>query len=296
MVLPYVYEALAEMQRDDGQLGDAENSYQQAEHLLEAFNFAKGDQGSEGEVLCGHARCLLAAGRIEEAEALYRRALKSSPHRHRVLESWAWFLATRPDVEHRNPARALEVLEKPTPDVFNPVNEVIRGVALYGTGDWKSAKEGYLGREAQILNGRLVPGGAIHIREGRKHGADFFLAMALWQLGEKDKARERYGMGLAWMDKYRPRDAELLRFRAEATGVLGASAQIELAKRCDEKRQFVAASDHFTAAFTAEPKLAEDMFQERYRAAGAAAQAAGGQGEDAAPVDAPACDNRHWTG
>ena len=48
----------------------------------------------------------------------------------------------------------------------------------------------------------------------------FFLAMAHWQVGEKDKARQWYAKAVAWMDKNKPTDAELTRFRAEAKALL----------------------------------------------------------------------------
>jgi hypothetical protein len=49
----------------------------------------------------------------------------------------------------------------------------------------------------------------------------FFLAMAHWQLGEKDEARKYYDKAVAWMDKNKPDDEELRRFRAEAAALLG---------------------------------------------------------------------------
>ena len=49
----------------------------------------------------------------------------------------------------------------------------------------------------------------------------FFLAMAHWQLGAKDKAHEWYDPAVRWMDKNQPTDEELRRFRAEAAELLG---------------------------------------------------------------------------
>lgn len=45
--------------------------------------------------------------------------------------------------------------------------------------------------------------------------------MAHWQLGEKDKAREWYDKAVQWMDKNKPQDEELKRFRSEAEELLG---------------------------------------------------------------------------
>jgi hypothetical protein len=49
----------------------------------------------------------------------------------------------------------------------------------------------------------------------------FFLAMGHWQLGDRDKAAKYYAQAVDWMDKNKPEDADLHRFRAEAANVLG---------------------------------------------------------------------------
>jgi hypothetical protein len=43
-----------------------------------------------------------------------------------------------------------------------------------------------------------------------------FLAMAHWQLGNKEQARERYAEGAAWIASHRMNSEEQNRFRAEA--------------------------------------------------------------------------------
>ena len=48
----------------------------------------------------------------------------------------------------------------------------------------------------------------------------FFLAMAYWQLSEKQKARPWYEKAVEWMDKHDPKNEELRRFRAEAEELL----------------------------------------------------------------------------
>ena len=49
----------------------------------------------------------------------------------------------------------------------------------------------------------------------------FLLAMAHWQLVQKDEARKWYEQAIAWMDKNQPANKELGRFRAEAAELLG---------------------------------------------------------------------------
>ena len=48
----------------------------------------------------------------------------------------------------------------------------------------------------------------------------FFLAMAHWQLGDKQAARKWYDQAVAWMDKNQPDNVELRRFRSEAEELL----------------------------------------------------------------------------
>jgi tetratricopeptide (TPR) repeat protein len=69
-----------------------------------------------------------------------------------------------------------------------------------------------------------------------------------------------------------------------------AAEQLALAVLCREyKKQYAAAAEFYAAAFTAAPNLAADLSQpHRYKAAGAAALAAAGQGKDAGQLDAPA--------
>ncbi len=49
----------------------------------------------------------------------------------------------------------------------------------------------------------------------------FFLAMAHWQRGDQEKARRWYEKAAEWMDKNKPENEELTRFRAEAAELLG---------------------------------------------------------------------------
>ena len=56
----------------------------------------------------------------------------------------------------------------------------------------------------------------MELRMGGDSADWFFLAMAHWQLGEKDKARQWYDRAVEWMDKNEPMNEELRRFRNEA--------------------------------------------------------------------------------
>jgi Flp pilus assembly protein TadD len=81
------------------------------------------------------------------------------------------------------------------------------GTAQYRNGEWKAAVEALMK--------------SVQLRKGGDSFDFFFLALAQWQLGEKDKARAWYDRAVAWMDKNNPHDEELKRFRVEATALLG---------------------------------------------------------------------------
>ena len=56
----------------------------------------------------------------------------------------------------------------------------------------------------------------------QNHPATLFsLAMAHWQLGDKDEAREWFAKAVQWMEQGKQDDAELKRLRAEAAELLG---------------------------------------------------------------------------
>jgi serine/threonine-protein kinase len=82
-------------------------------------------------------------------------------------------------------------------------------------------------------------------------------------------------------------DAKLQKVLKEEAKPDGADESIELARLCQNyKKLYAAAARFYSEAFTAEPKLADNMkTQDRYNAACAAALAGCGQGEDAAKLD-----------
>jgi hypothetical protein len=58
------------------------------------------------------------------------------------------------------------------------------------------------------------------LREGGDSFDWFFLAMAHWRLGDRNQARMWLNRAVEWMDRDRPHDDELRRFRAEAETLL----------------------------------------------------------------------------
>jgi tetratricopeptide (TPR) repeat protein len=81
------------------------------------------------------------------------------------------------------------------------------GVAHYRAGNWKAALD--------------VLGQNLDLRDGGDSYDWFFLAMASWNLGERERARRWYAAARLRMDRQGPGDEELRRFRAEAAALLG---------------------------------------------------------------------------
>jgi tetratricopeptide (TPR) repeat protein len=147
-------------------------------------------------------------GQETEAEPYYLKYLEASRHQPTAYNHAAWALATRPDFKSLNPARAIAFAKKAVelaPKQGAYWNTL--GVAHYRGGDWKAAVE--------------TLQKSMELRQGGDSFDWFFLAMAHWQLGEKDKAREWYDRAVQWMDKNQPSNEELHRFRTEAAELLG---------------------------------------------------------------------------
>src|SRR5262249_47346195 len=123
----------------------------------------------------------------------------------------AWLLTTCPEPKFRNPQRALAAARKAVELAPQqaPTWQGL-GMAHYRLGGWKARVEGP--EESRALQQNPKAG---HPAQG------FFLAMARWQLGQKDEARKWFDRAVRWMDQQDPRDEELRRFRAEAVELLG---------------------------------------------------------------------------
>jgi Flp pilus assembly protein TadD len=85
------------------------------------------------------------------------------------------------------------------------------GVAYYYAGEWAAAIEALEKSEALAPDRQFAHNG-------------FPLAMAHWRLGDQEQARTWYCQAVAWMEKERPMDETLVRFRAETEELLGIKA------------------------------------------------------------------------
>ncbi len=145
----------------------------------------------------------------DKAIGAYAQAIELDPKNPTTQNNLSWLLATCPDAKFRDPGRAVALAKeavKLAPKEGNHWNTL--GVAHYRAGDWKAAVAG-LEKSNELLGGKELSFNA------------FLLAMAHWQMGNKDEARQWHAQAVRWMEKNKPQDEELRRFRTEAAELLG---------------------------------------------------------------------------
>jgi serine/threonine protein kinase len=120
----------------------------------------------------------------------------------------ARFLASAPDPRFRDLPRAVAIATRTAernPDARGSWSAL--GMAHYRAGEY---------RAAIAACERLLQRPDSFAGE-----AELFLAMARWQLGERDAAREHYARGAAWSDRHVLPIAQVVRLRREAAALLG---------------------------------------------------------------------------
>ena len=143
----------------------------------------------------------------EGALADWTKVTELKPESARAHERLACLLATCPDVEWRDPRRAVESAKKAVELAPRQgVSWQTLAWAEYRAGNWKAAVTAM--EKVQAL------GSAGDSFES------FLLALAHWQLGDKEQSRKWYDRAVEWMEKNQPRNEELRRFRAEALQLL----------------------------------------------------------------------------
>jgi WD40 repeat protein/Flp pilus assembly protein TadD len=271
------------------------------------------------------------SGRPKEALAAYSRCIDLNPNnsgawnnrgllyerRGELDKALAGFsravaLDPRNDIAWNNRSRVHAKLQEQLGNAWKTL-----GVAHYRAGNWKAASE------------------ALHKSRAFRKGAaadSFLLAMACWQLGQKEEALEWYKQAVEWMEKNRsglvgkPRQRDQLgRFRAEAEALLGiknapdqrgpggaaagpvgsAAGLLQQVLRGEvqpvdagERAQF-AQLCHAHGYNAAAARLCRDGFEDlgapaRYLAACCAALAGTGQGKDADKLDEK--ERARWRG
>lgn len=158
----------------------------------------------------GIGKALEDQGKLYEKIACYEKAVELDPKHAVAHNALAWVLTNSPELKLRDPQRGLEVARKAVE--LSPQSSTawqVLGWAYYRAGQWKASIEA-LEKSCAL-------------KDNSKGDAYqwFFLAMAHWELGEKDKAREWYHRAASWTETKAPREKDSLRFRAEAAALLG---------------------------------------------------------------------------
>jgi serine/threonine protein kinase/tetratricopeptide (TPR) repeat protein len=189
-------------------LGDALEQQARLDEAIAVFRRAV-ELDPEYQFAVNHlAAALCEKGECGEAGPLYRRIYEKQPESASACGNLSWFLATCPDPRFRDADRAVELAKKAVslmPDRGIGWNTL--GVAQYRAGHWRDSKEA-LEKSLRMLGSS---------NEGFN---TVFLAMVDWKLGDPEAARKRLGRAVAWIERHKPRNRELRRFRAEAEALL----------------------------------------------------------------------------
>lgn len=183
--------------REKGELNEAVAELREAIRLKKDF--------VEPHVNLGLA--LTTQGQLAEAVVVLNEAVRLAPNSAETNNALAWLLATCANAKLRDPGRAVELANKAI--TLAPSSVIIwntLGVSRYRAGDWKESA--------------LALEKSMEIRKGGDAFDWFFLAMAHWRLNHQEDARKWYDQAVEWMEKNKPQDEELLRFRAEAAELL----------------------------------------------------------------------------
>ena len=163
------------------------------------------------------AKSQFQTGRVAEAEQAIRmlEGLKDPRLSAEHMRYVAGDLCYDPNPKLCHPLQAIELVNRslalhPEPDSSRQSAFCwhVRGVAHYRAGDWDAAI-----RELEQASARLKDD--LHL------GFGLFLAMAYHRKGDHDQAHAWYERSVAWMAAHDQQDKYLLRYRAEATALLG---------------------------------------------------------------------------
>jgi tetratricopeptide (TPR) repeat protein len=148
-------------------------------------------------------------GSLHEAFACIRKAVELDPKHAFAHYYLARLLTTCREEKLRDAPRGLEAAWK-TVELApqSGLAWTVLGMAHYRLGEWKAGIKA------------LEKACALYDPKGGDAAQWFFLAMAHWQNGERDEAREWYARASRWTDKHGPENELFSRFRAEAAALL----------------------------------------------------------------------------
>ena len=133
----------------------------------------------------------------------------------KVFSKIAYQVLTFPEERFRDISLAMEAAQRGT-ELSPGVgwNWLALGIAQYRSGAWAEARESLLKFVKLDPDTEHLP-------------TSCFLAMANWQLGEKDTARRHYDDALQSIEKHKTQDNILLGFHDEAAELLGIDPKVQ---------------------------------------------------------------------
>lgn len=182
-----------------GKIDASIDDLKQAIELEPSFGWAYSDLGSS----------LRVKGNYGESINAYEKAVELLPDAI-PRRDLSWLLANCTDHVFRNTKRAVELATEASKlESDNSENWKTLGVAQYRNGNFQEAIHA-LKKSVELAS----EGGGIEF---------LFLALAHWQLGDKDQAQQWYKKGTLWIDQNQPVDKEMERILIEAAPLLDAA-------------------------------------------------------------------------
>ena len=125
-----------------------------------------------------------------------------------ICRRWALHLVTADDSNDHDNERAIELARRAA-DLQHDVaaHHAALAVAQYRAGDWRASIEAF--ERADDLT------------EGADHEHRMLFAMAVWRLGEQQRAEQLYGEGAGWIAQHRADNERLQSERREAEELMG---------------------------------------------------------------------------
>jgi serine/threonine protein kinase/Flp pilus assembly protein TadD len=183
---------------------------------IEEYRAAVKLEPSEGLLHYNLAFALKQSGNEEQSLQEFRKAIESKHPEGSAYHELSLLLLTCSDPKLRNPRQARDFANKGIQ--FRPQSPTawqVLGWAQYRSGAWKDSIAA-LKKSIELQ------------KDGGSPRQWFLLAMAHWQLGNREEARRWLDQATRWLEKHdsrmekdQPRNEELRRFRAEARELFG---------------------------------------------------------------------------
>jgi len=197
-------------------LGSALKQQKKLDEAIAAYNRAIEIDPKYAKAYINLGSALYEQQKLDEAVVCWKTVIRLVPKSPGVLNQIAWPLVATPDKDGNYPLAQQAVAWARRANGLAPDNGGLLntlGVALYRAQQWQEAIDA--------------------LQKSIEHGADtphnwLFIAMAHWQLDQKDKAKQWYDKALAWQTANAANakaDAELQGFYAEAARLLKTELQ-----------------------------------------------------------------------